>query len=210
MTPAWLEGHASYIYPSHTTTADQITFNVAFNSDFNVPPPISHDALLKVPLIAADIIKECIPLTVEITVANDVSIGGKSTNSDIRYGLSDGTTFIGFEVPDRKSYAKTAPCYGIEGNSGKSLTQIHSKRKFPKVNKYSYYPGQFEFTFKLDQRWGSCYTAQDHGFVKTAGYINRLKVNKGLTLEVYKSAKNDRVGIKFIKVAIIQDSSCNQ
>ena len=208
MTPAWLEGHASYIDIAHSTTADMISFQATSHLR---GPQTKDAALLKVPLIAADVLKDCVPLTVEITVANDVNIGGKSYDSDIRYGLTDGTTFIGFEAPDRKSYAKTAPCYGIEGTSGKFLKEINYKTtKFPKVNRYSYYPGRFEFTFKLDQRWGSCYTAQDQGFVKTAGYINRLKVSKGLTLEVYKKAKNERVGIKFIKMAITQDSSCNQ
>ena len=208
MTPAWLEGHASYINIAHTITADMISFQLTST----VSGPQTKDAaLLKVPLITADVLKDCTLLTVEITVANDVSIGGKAYDSDIRYGLSDGETFIGFEAPDRKSYGTSSPCYGIEGTSGKFLKKINYKNtKFPKVNKYSYYPGRFLFTFKLDQRWGSCYTAQDHGFVKTAGYINRLKVSKGLTLEVYKTDKNERVGIKFIKVAITQDSSCNQ
>ena len=202
MTPTWFEGHASYIDSSHSTTADLISFNAGVKN---------NAVLLKIPLIASDVLKDCVPLTVEVTVANDVRIGGRGYDSDIRYGLSDGKTFIGFEAIDRRTYATQSPCYGVEGKSGNTLTGISLKNsKYPKVNKYSYYPGQFEFTFKLDQRWGSCYTAQDHGFVKTAGYINRLKVSKGLTLEVYKSDKKQRVGIKFIKVAITQDSSCNQ
>ena len=204
MTPSWLEGHASFTDSYHSTTADQITFNAG--------PPKSPEkaALLKVPLIAADVLKDCVPLTVEITVANDGRIGGRFA-SDIRYGLSDGNTFIGFEAPSRRAYARQSPCYGIEGASGKTLTDINLKNtNFPKVNKFSLYPGQFVFTFKLDQRWGSCFTAQDNGFVKTAGYVSRLQLSKGLTLEVYKRVRWDRVGIKFIKVAITQDSSCNQ
>ncbi len=35
----------------------------------------------------------------------------------------------------------------------------------------TYYPGQFVVTLK---HWGSCYTAHDGGFVKTAVYKNRL------------------------------------
>ena len=200
MTPSWFEGHASYVDSYHTTTAELITFNAG---------SVEKAALLKVPLIAADVLKDCVPLTVEVMVANDVRIGGKGYDSDIRYGLSDGKTFIGFEAPDRRSYARQSPCYAIEGTSGKTLTDINFKNtNFPKVSKYSLYPGRFIFTFKLDQRWGPCYTAQDYGFVKTAGYINRLKLSKGLNLEVYKTNKGERVGIKFIKVAITHDSSC--
>ena len=65
---------------------------------------------------------------------------------------------------------------------------------------------QFVFTLKLDVRWGSCYTVHDGGFVRTAGYNNRLMLSKGLNLEIYKSDKGERVGIRYIKVAIKQDA----
>ena len=41
----------------------------------------------------------------------------------------------------------------------------------------------------------------------TAGYRKRPMLNKGLILEAYKSDKGERVGIKFIKVTIIQDEA---
>ena len=64
------------------------------------------------------------------------------------------------------------------------------------------------FTLKLNERWGSCYTTRDGGFVKTAdGYNNRLVLSKGLTLEVYKEYREERVGIRFIKVSIIEDDA---
>lgn len=66
MTLSSLETHASYIDSSRASTADQITFNTGSIRDM---------ALLKVPLIPAGILGLSTPLTVEITVANDVSIG---------------------------------------------------------------------------------------------------------------------------------------
>ena len=155
-------------------------------------------------MIPAGVIRDSSPLTVDITVAHDVSIG-QGADSDIRYGVSDGTRFIGFETVDKGNYGSLPPCYGLEGASGSTLTSIHYKTLTPKPSD-SFYPGQFVFTLKLDERWGSCYTAHDGGFVKTAGYNNRLMLSKGLTLEVYKSDKDERVGIKYIKVAIKQDA----
>ena len=38
--------------------------------------------------------------------------------------------------------------------------------------------------------------------MKTATYDKRLLLSKGLTLEVYKHNKNERVGIKFIEVTV--------
>ncbi len=195
MTPLWLEAHASYIDSSRTTTAKQLTFNAG---------SVDYAALLKVPMIPAGVLKDSTPLTVDITVAHDVSIG-KTADSDIRYGVSDGTSFIGFETCDKGNYGSNAPCYGFEGVSGSTITSRQYDSVTPKPTD-SFYPGQYVFTLKLDERWGSCYTAHDGGFVKNVGYKNRLMFSKGLTLEVYKGGKGERVGIKYIKVAIKQDA----
>ena len=195
MTPSWLEAHASYIDSSRTITADQLTFNAG---------SVDYAALLKVPMIPAGVIRDSTPLTVDITVAHDVSIG-QGTDSDIKYGVSDGTRFIGFYTIDKLNYGGYSPCYGMEGVSGSTLTLTRHESITPKPSE-SFYPGQFVFTLKLDERWGSCYTAHDGGFVRTAGYKNRLVLSKGLALEVYKEHKIERVGIRYIKVAIKQDA----
>jgi len=157
-------------------------------------------------MISAGVLKVSTPLAVEITVANDVSIGN-TADSDMRYGVSDGTRFIGFEVLDKGNFGKYAPWYGVEGLSGATLSSIQFNSAVTPRPSDSFYPGQFVFTFKLDERWGSCYIAHDGGFVRTAVYNNRLMLNKGLNLEVYKSNKEEKVGIRFIKVSIIQDDA---
>ena len=195
LTPSWLEAAASYIDSSRTITADQLTFSAS---------SVKNAALLKVSIIPAGVIRDSTPLTVEITVAHDVSIG-QGGDSDISYGVSDGIRFIGFKTCDKGNYGSNSPCFGIEGLSGSSLTSTRHEPVTPKPSE-SFYPRQFFFTLKLDERWGSCYTAHDGGFVRTAGYNNGLDLNKGLTLEVYKSDPEENVGIRYIKVAIKQDA----
>ena len=195
MTPSWLEAHASYIDSSRTITADQLTFNAG---------SVNHAALLKVPMIAAGVIKDSFPLTVDITVAHDVSIG-KGTDSDMAYRVSDGNRFIGFRIVDKGNYVIHSPCFGLEGVSGSTLNPTGGGPVTPKPRD-SFYPGQFVITLKLDERWGSCYTAHDGGFVSPTAYNNRLMLRKGLNLEVYKEDSGERVGIKYIKVAIKQDT----
>ena len=112
MTPYWLEAHASYIDSSRTITAHQLTFNAG---------SIADAALLKVPMIPTGVCKDSIPLTIDITVANDVNIG-QGHDSDIRYSVSDGTRFIGFHSPDKGNYGDHSPCFGMEGLSGSTLT----------------------------------------------------------------------------------------
>jgi len=193
MTPSWLEAHASYIDNSHSKTKEQLTFNA--NS-------VHNSALLKVPMIPADVLQYSAPLTVKIVVSHDVGIATQD-DSDIIYSVSDGIRFVGFVMYD-KGHA-SAPCYGIEGTSGTSFTDVERSSNSPTISD-SFYPGQFVFTLKLDEHWGSCYTAHDGGFVNTAEFKNRLMLSKGLTLEVYKHDTGEKVGIKFIEVTVIRDT----
>ena len=197
MTPLWLETHSSHIDSNRSTTADHITFNAG---------SIRNAALLKVPLVTAGVLVDETPLSIEITVANDVSIGG---DSDIRYGVSDGINFIGFETMDTWNYRDHSPCFGTEALSGETLTAVTSFNRFSALSAAitNFFPKQFVFTLKLDQPWGSCLTAHGGGSIKTAEYSKRLLVSRGLSLEVYKSDTVERVGIKFFKVIIMKTDS---
>ena len=200
MTPSWLKEHASYIDKSHNTSALELTFN---------PGSAKNAALLRIPLVGPNVLSDSTPLSVEITVANNVDIGN-SADSDIRYGVSDGTRFIGFAVFDTWNYFNHAPCRRVEGiSSDTNLTSIRKGPTLPKPRD-SLYPGQFIFTLKLDERWGSCYTANDAGFTKETTYRNQLLPSLGLNLEVYKTNARERVGIKYIKVAIMQETNIVQ
>ena len=148
MTPFWLKAHASYIDISHPLADHQLTFTG--------PDSALHKALLlKVPLVAEGQLPDETPLTVEITVTNNVSIG-QTSDSDPKYGLSDGTNFTGFVTRDQMEYDKLAPCFGIAGSSGKNLTVKvkYDSTKFIIAGEM-YFPEQFVFTLKLDKPWGS-------------------------------------------------------
>jgi len=196
MTPTWLEEQASYIDSSHTKTTKQLRFNSG---------SVNRAALLKVPMIPAGVLQYSAPLTVKIVVSHDVSIG-TTQDSDISYGVSDGIAVVGITTRDKFTYTSSSPCHGFESTSGTTLSQ-HGWINYssPKVSD-SFYPGQFVITLKLDERWGSCYTAHDGGFVKTTSYTKRLMLNKGLTLEVYKQNAGEKVGIKYIEVTVLQDA----
>ena len=193
MTPLWLETHASYIDSSSVITADQITFKAG--STFEA-------LLLRIPLVEAGLLEDGTPLSVEITVANDVSIG-QSSDSDPRYGVSDGTNFIAFETVDQGNYGGRNffyPCHGLQATSGKVLTgkKVFNKTSPTQVAKF--FPDLFVFTFKVDKSWGSCFTA--HGFIKTVNYTKRLLLSKGVFLEVYKMHETEKVGIKYMEVTV--------
>ncbi|XP_078350427.1 uncharacterized protein LOC144635213 isoform X2 [Oculina patagonica] len=198
MTPTWLEAHASYINSYRLNTTEQLTFIAGPSED--------HAALIKVPMIPANVLRNSTQLTVKIVVSNDVDLG-TNKDSDIRYGLSDGISFVGFKIVDTTNYYNRVPCFGNEGISGTSFTEERVISILSPRPRDTFYPGQCVITLKLDahENWGSCYTAHDGGFVKTAGYNKRLVLRNGLTLEVYKDEKEEKVAIKVIEVTIVED-----
>ena len=194
MTPSWLAVHASYIDRNHLKTTEQLIFNAG---------SMANAVILKVPIMPPDILEDSSLATLKIVASLDEDIGNNN-DSDPRFGVSDGVSFVGFETVDKATYARgLAPCYGIEGTSGNTLGGIQGTSSASQRPKDTFYDGQFVITLKLNERWGSCYTAHDGGFVKTADYNKRMLLSKGLTLEVYSDHETERVGIKFIEVTVI-------
>ena len=199
MNPSWIETHASYIDGSRKNTTEQITFYAG---------AVNRAALFKVPMIPVNVLQNSTPLTVKIVISTNVTIRSAGSDSDVIYGVSDGRSFVGFVALDNYNYKKRyLPCSGLEGVSSSSRLKGYKRvsSRLPRPSD-SFYPGQFVGTLNLNERWGSCYTAHDGGFAKTAVYSKRLTLSKGLTFEVYKDNKNEVVGIKFVEVTIIQDS----
>ena len=194
MTPSWLRAHASFIYINSSHSADQITFNAG---------SLKNAALLKVALVADGLLTEGTPLTVEITVAVNATYG-QTDDSDLRLGVTDGSKFIGFEIPDKSNYKTHAPCYGIQGKSGSSLSKIRALAQNASNSPPSFYPGMFFLTIKPDRKRGFCRItpAHDRSFNKTVEYSEQFLLSQGLAFEVYKSDEKEKAGIKYVEVRL--------
>ena len=189
MTPKYIREHASSISnEENSANSRQITF---------APANPRFDNLLRIPLIPAGVLTSSAPITIQMTAANDVSLAtGK--DSDIKYGLSDGDNYIGFMLPDTTNYNDHAPCYGVEGNPGVRLgSQRTIEKSTPTVPASErFFPGRFEFSFKLNEQRGFCYTAHVGGYVKETTYRRQLDISKGLSLEVYSDDdRGEKYGI---------------
>ena len=205
MTPKYMREHASCInHEINRQSCRQITFAPRGRPRF--------DNLLRIPLIPAGVFGSSAPITIQMTAANVVSLAtGK--DSDLKYGLSDGVNYIGFMLVDTKNYRNHAPCYGVEGKPGRRLgSQRTIEQARPTVPaRERFYPGRFEFSFKLNERRGFCYTAHAGGYVKDATYRRQLDISKGLSLEVYSDDdRNERYGIRLITVSVIYEEETFQ
>ena len=195
MTPSWLKAHASYIHSSHSIASDQITFNKG-----------SSSVILKVPLVPSGVLSDESPLTVEITVANNVSLGQSAADHgfNTRYGLSDGTNFVGFKTVEQVKYDTKAPCFGIEASAGEKLTGITKVDQNVHLAGNMSFPDQFDISLTLERPWGWCFIGHEGGFTNTADYSKRLKLSQGLTFEVYAGNRKERASIKYVKVIIMK------
>ena len=179
MTPLWLETLASYLDSSSVITANQITFNTGSTD---------QALLLRIPLVKAGILKERTPLTVEITVANDVSID-QSIDSDPLYGVLDGTSFIAIQTVDHSSYRYFYPCHGVQGTSGETYIDREGFDQRSPCQVAKFYREQFVFTFKVEKSWG---TAQGGGFTKTVNYTRQLLPSQVFSLWRFIKYRNQR------------------
>lgn len=89
--------HSSYIDRFRSSTAGELTFNAGFSD---------NAALLKVPIIPADILEDSSLVTLKIVFSMNESIGEKE-DSDPRYSVSDGVNFVGFVTFDKPTYARS-------------------------------------------------------------------------------------------------------
>ena len=163
----------------------------------------NHAHLLKVPLIPPATVDAEISLVVKMVIGTDMDIG--QGESDPSYVISAGQFFIGARIRDKSNYNTGAPCLGIEGTSGKTSGDRRYNSNLPKPSE-SYYPGRLETRLSLSDRWGTCFVSLDGGFSREMIFQHKLNPHNGLYLEIYADASNEKVGLKYNEVSIMQEN----
>ena len=110
------------------------------------------------------------------------------------------------EYADHANYASSTACFGIEGNSGSTLSQVRIGTRTPAIGSGKTFPEQAVITLKPADQWGNCYTAHNGGSLNYMQYQRHLDFSKGLSLEIYKDDKIERIGVKFIEVTVIRSN----
>ena len=192
-TPMKLASAATFIHHHNSITPRLLTFLSA---------PSKFYRLMIVPLIPPGVIHTNTKLVVRMAVGLETKYG--SADSDPSFVISDGRRFIGVITLDKTNYASSAPCRGIDGPSGKTMTR-HTDATLPKPSE-SYYPGRFEIQLSLSDRWGTCFVPLDGGFSREMVYQYKLNPHNGLFLEIYGDEAQEKEGIKCIELSILQGS----
>ena len=192
-TPTKLAEAATFIHHHNTVTPRLLTFLSA---------PSNYYRLMIVPLIPRGVIGKNAKLVVKMAVGLETKFG--SADNDPSFVISDGHRFIGMITLDKNNYPSSAPCLGIEGRSGNTMTR-HTDATLPKPFE-SYYPGRFEIQLSLSDRWGTCFVPLDGGFSREMVYQYKLNPNNGLFLEIYGDDAQEKEGIKYIELSILQEN----
>ena len=194
MTPKWIYNNAVITGPF-----------ALYSQYFEILPTTgdNYQRALQVKLVTPNILAFNENATVTVTVALDTAIANGGDH-DIIFGLSDGVSFIGFQAHDKNNYPSISPCYKLESRVVSTTLQNIQQGNGPLVasRKYS---SEIKIQIKPTERWGSCHTEHDGGYVNIQEYQPSLDLSKALYFEVYRQDFPERYRIKYIVVDIDLD-----
>ena len=194
MTPIWLKMYST-INGNYTLHHQYLEFPKITR------PPFQR--ILQVKLVAPGILYHYDQVAVTMTIAMDTKLAD-ATDHDPSFGISDGSSFIGYQVVDKHNYGGITPCRHIEGkiSSGQIKSLRYVKGLLVTSRAYS---SEVTLQFRPTEQWGSCHTEHDTGFVNIANYNNKLNPNKGLYLQMYVEDDPEMYRIKYIVVDVRVD-----
>ena len=157
-----------------------------------------YQQFLQLQLVPPNILTSTDSVTVTITIAVD-NILASSQDHDPSFGISDGTSFVGFVAHERSP----SPCNHYEGSSGaRLLNAIHFNGPTVTSRRYS---SEIKIQIRPTEKWGSCHTEHDEGYTNIANYQRLLDLTKGLYLEMYRNHATEKYRIKYLMVDIELD-----
>ena len=128
MIPEWLYKHSTITKPF-----------TAHSKYLEIPAgKTPFERLIQAELIAPNTLTTADDLVVTLTIAMDTVLADSSDHDPV-FGISDGTSFIGFMAADKDGYAGGSPCSNTEGDA--INTNLHKRLQDatgPKVNSRRY------------------------------------------------------------------------
>ena len=195
MTPKWLAKYAT-IHGSYTYKPNYLEI---------LAGTAHYQHVLQVQLVPPGVLTnddhKCV--TVTMTIAMD-TVWADSNDHDPNFGISDGERFIGFHVPDNRV---TSPCYKVEGDNVNNVftNMVHDSSDAKLSNPSQGYSSEVKIQIKSCEKWGSCHTEHEGGFVFIANYQRNLDLTKGLYLDVYRHGAGEVYRIEYITVDVNMD-----
>ena len=103
-----------------------------------------------------------------------------SSDHDVILGISDGISFVGFIAFD--NHHVRSPCFKFEGMVVENTIQKEREGSGP-VLAYNY-SSEIKVRIKPNEKWGSCHTEHNGGYVNSQSYHYSLDLAKGLQFDL--------------------------
>jgi len=217
MTPKWLLNNADLDNSVDLSSGQtQASLELKVKGDVE-----NYDHILTVGLVAPNVLPARSDVIVKINIALEhsqpipppsppprpldplcVTIADGWPTSD-----EDNAYAFGFQIQDPTSYKRNGPYLGIEGKcaqifgGGKPDIKEVGKEAL-KDQEFVRWPQLFQITLLPTDKWGSCYSAIAGGHTISTLFNNRVKVEKGLYLSLFRNISNEIYTINFIEVEI--------
>ena len=193
MTPGWISDNADIIGP-HSLKPDH--FEILPTTGAN------EQCSLQIQLVAPGVLTSTYSVVVKLTIAMDVLLANVADHDPL-FGISDGTSFVGFRAFDRVNYGELPPCQPTEGDSINGTLQNETATDGPKVSRRSSYSSEIKMQFRPNEQWGSCHTEQTSaGYTIIGNYQRDVDYSKGLFLRMYRNNPSEKYYIKYIVVEV--------
>ena len=194
MTPKWIHNNAVITGP-----------HALYPQYLEILPTtgVYHQRALQIQLVAPNILTSTDSVTVSVTVAMDKTLANGIDHDPI-VGISDGVSFIGFKVRDKGNYATLSPCHKLEGKVVQTILNNVQNGNGPLVSSRTY-SSEVKIQIKPTEKWGSCHSEHDEGYVNIQQYQASLDSTNALYLELYRNNAPEKYRIKYIVVDIDLD-----
>ena len=193
MTPSWLYNHSNITGP-HSLNPQFLEF---------LPSTVTFQQILQVQLVAPNVLTSTHCISVAMTIAMDTALAD-SGDHDPSFGISDGKSFVGFQIPDKGNYGNIPPCRGHEGDDVNGILTNENRGNGPLVTS-RLYSSEIKVQIRPTEQWGSCHTEHDEGYTNTGNYQCKLNLTNGLYLEMYRNNAGEAYRIKYIVVDVNVD-----
>ena len=195
MTPKWIHNNAVITGP-----------HALYPQYFDILPTTGdhYQRALQVQLVAPNILTSTDSVTASVTLAVDTTVAG-SGDHDIIFGISDGVSFIEFIAYDKTNYPNKSPCHKFEGKIASTTLQSDIQEGNGPLVASRKYSSDIKIQIKPTEKWGSCHTENDEGYVNVQDYQHPLDLTKALYFEVYRHDPNEKYRIKYTVVDVDLD-----
>ena len=145
MTPKWIHKYST-IFGPHNVESTYLEILPTSGVDWQ------HG--LQQQLVPPGVLSSTDSITVTITVAMDTALAD-SSDHDPTFGISDGTSFVGFILVDKDNYG--SPCNRLEGDrSTKGLENVQEVGGPTTASQR--YSSRAKMQIRQAEKWGSCDT----------------------------------------------------